>query len=120
MFTPTIFLRNLRSKNPVPDEPRYKIPYGGGFKWVTCPQYLGEILSFVGIAVMTWNLGAMFVLAITIGNLLPRAVVTHNWFKKKFDDYPRRTQGYYSLSVLIKALSLSAPSQYKACTSYST
>jgi 3-oxo-5-alpha-steroid 4-dehydrogenase 1 len=82
-------LRNLRSKNPSPDEPRYKIPYGGGFRFVTCPQYLGEIISFTGLAVMTWNLGAVFVLAITIANLVPRAMYTHKWFLKEFDDYPK-------------------------------
>lgn len=82
-------LRNLRSKVPSIDEPRYKIPYGGGFKFVTCPQYLGEIISFIGIAVMTWNLGAVFVIAITIGNLVPRALYTHKWFNKHFADYPK-------------------------------
>lgn len=81
-------LRNLRSKHPSPDEPRYKIPYGGFFKWVSCPQYLGEILSFTGFALMTWNLGAVFVLAMTVGNLVPRAIYTHRWFKKNFDEYP--------------------------------
>lgn len=81
-------LRNLRSPNPSPNEPRYKIPYGGGFRFVSCPQYLGEILSFTGFAVMTWNLGAVFVLAMTVGNLVPRAIYTHKWFRKNFDDYP--------------------------------
>lgn len=81
-------LRNLRPKHPKPDEPRYKIPYGGFFKWVSCPQYLGEILSFTGFALMTWNLGAVFVLAMTVGNLVPRAIYTHRWFKKNFNDYP--------------------------------
>jgi len=81
-------LRNLRSKHPKPDEPRYKIPYGGMFRWVTCPQYLGEILSFIGFAIMTWNLGALFVLAMTAGNLIPRAIYTHRWFHKNFDNYP--------------------------------
>ena len=81
-------LRNLRSRNPSPDEPRYKIPYGGGFKYVSCPQYLGEVTSFIGFAVMTWNLGAVFVLAITVANLVPRALYTHKWFKKNFENYP--------------------------------
>jgi 3-oxo-5-alpha-steroid 4-dehydrogenase 1 len=88
VYSDTI-LRNLRSKKPDPSEPRYKIPYGGFFKWVSCPQYLGEILSFTGFAIMTWNLGAVFVLAITVGNLAPRAMVTHKWFLKNFDDYPK-------------------------------
>jgi 3-oxo-5-alpha-steroid 4-dehydrogenase 1 len=82
-------LRNLRSKNPSPDEPRYKITVGGAFRFVSCPQYLGEILSFVGFAIMTWNLGAVFVLAMTVGNLAPRAIYTHRWFKKNFDNYPQ-------------------------------
>ena len=81
--------RNLRSKNPTADEPRYKIPYGGGFKLVTCPQYLGEIMAFLGFAIMTWNLGALFVLAMTMANLIPRALYTHKWFNKTFDDYPK-------------------------------
>ena len=81
-------LRNLRSKVPDVNEPRYKTPYGWGFKFVSCPQYLGEIISFIGIAMMTWNLGAVFVIAITIGNLVPRALYTHKWFKKNFEDYP--------------------------------
>ena len=50
---------------------------------------LGEILSFIGFAVMTWNLGAVFVLAITVGNLAPRAMVTHKWFVKNFEEYPK-------------------------------
>jgi len=81
-------LRNLRSTNPSPDDPRYKIPYGGGFKFVSCPQYLGEVLSFTGFAIMTWNLGAVFVLAMTAANLIPRAMYTHKWYKKHFEDYP--------------------------------
>lgn len=88
-------LRNLRSKHPQPDEPRYRIPYGGGFRLVSCPQYLGEILSFAGFAIMTWNLGAVFVLAITMANLIPRALYTHKWFHKNFDDYPQERRAIF-------------------------
>lgn len=88
-------LRNLRSKDPKPDEPRYKIPYGAGFKWVTCPQYLGEIVSFCGIAIMTWNFGAVFIIAITVGNLVPRALVTHRWFNQHFEDYPKERKAIF-------------------------
>ena len=37
---------------------------------------------------MAWNLGAVFVLAMTAGNLIPRAIYTHRWFHKNFEDYP--------------------------------
>ncbi|NND83313.1 MAG: DUF1295 domain-containing protein [Gammaproteobacteria bacterium] len=88
-------LRNLRSKTPQPNEPRYKIPYGGMFKFVTCPQYLGEIISFVGLAVMTWNLGAVFVVAVTMANLIPRALITHRWFQEKFANYPAERRAIF-------------------------
>lgn len=88
-------LRSLRSKNPTADEPRYKIPFGGFFKFVSCPHYLGEILSFVGLAVMTWNLGAIFVVLVTAANLIPRALVTHKWFNKHFDNYPAKRKAIF-------------------------
>ena len=37
---------------------------------------------------MTLNLVAVFVLAMTAGNLIPRALYTHRWFRKNFDEYP--------------------------------
>ncbi|MDG1770917.1 MAG: 3-oxo-5-alpha-steroid 4-dehydrogenase, partial [Luminiphilus sp.] len=61
----------------------------------TCPQYLGEILSFTGFAIMTWNLGAVFVLAMTAGNLIPRALYTHRWFRKNFEDYPKERKAIF-------------------------
>ena len=82
-------LRNLRSKNQTADEPRYKIPYGGLFKYVTCPQYFGEILSFLGFTLMTWGLGFVYILAVTALNLIPRAKDTHKWYHKQFPDYPK-------------------------------
>ena len=88
-------LRHLRPKTPQPDEARYRIPYGVGFKFVTCPQYLGEIISFCGLAVMTWNLGAVFVVVVTLGNLVPRALLTHKWFRRHFEDYPKERKAIF-------------------------
>lgn len=88
-------LRNLRSKNPAPDEPRYKIPFGGGFKWVSSPQYLGELLSFLGFAVMSWSLAFVYILLVTGANLIPRAVKTHGWYKAKFEDYPKNRRAIF-------------------------
>jgi len=82
-------LRNLRSKNPSPDEPRYKIPYGGFFKWVSCPQYFAEIISFIGMAIMMWTLGMAFVIAITVGNLVPRARNAKRSFREFYKLTPR-------------------------------
>ena len=77
-------LRNLRA----PGETGYRIPDGGLFQWVSSPNYLGEILEWVGWAVATWSLpGALFALW-TACNLGPRALANHRWYQETFPDYP--------------------------------
>ena len=66
----------------------YKIPQGGLFKYLSCPNHFGEIIEWVGFAIMTWNIaGASFAIW-TITNLTPRAIDHHKWYKEKFPDYP--------------------------------
>ena len=66
----------------------YKIPHGGAYRWVSCPNYLGEILEWIGFAVATWSLtGAAFAVW-TIANLFPRARDHHRWYQERFPDYP--------------------------------
>ena len=77
-------LRRLRR-----DGAGYRIPHGGGFRYVSSPNYLGEIVEWAGWAVMTWSLaGASFALY-TIANLAPRAMANHRWYRETFPDYPR-------------------------------
>ncbi|VFQ97105.1 unnamed protein product [Cuscuta campestris] len=71
----------------------YKIPRGGLFECVSCPNYLGEILEWFGWGVvMNWYsaAGLAFFLS-TIANLAPRAYSHHKWYLEKFgEDYPRK------------------------------
>lgn len=79
-------LINLRQSNTQ----GYSIPYGGLYRWVSCPNYLGEIVEWVGWAIATWSLpGAVFALW-TMANLLPRSRSHHRWYKSLFDDYPEQ------------------------------
>ena len=80
-------MRNLRDKNN-PGAAEYRIPYGGGFRFVTSPAYLGELIAWTGFALLTWSLAGVVILLITAGNLVPRALATHRWYREKFDDYP--------------------------------
>ena len=67
----------------------YKIPYGGFFKYVSCPNHLGEIVEWIGFAILTCSL-PVFVFALwTIANLMPRAIQHHHWYRQKFQDYPQ-------------------------------
>lgn len=77
-------LFNLRK----PGETGYKIPRGGLYGLVSCPNYFGEMVEWAGFALASWSLaGACFAIW-TIANLLPRAVSHHRWYREKFTDYP--------------------------------
>lgn len=83
-------IRNLRSKEEVARGDKvYRIPQGGLFKYVSSPSYFTELLSFLGFAIATWSLGAVFVLLVSAANLIPRAFQLQKWYKEKFgDEYP--------------------------------
>jgi 3-oxo-5-alpha-steroid 4-dehydrogenase 1 len=65
----------------------YKIPYGGLFKYVSCPNFLGEIISWTGFALVAFNLAALSFLIWTIVNLTTRALDHHRWYNKEFPEY---------------------------------
>ena len=77
-------LRGLRR----PGETGYKIPYGGLFRWVSCPNYLGEIVEWFGWALTTWSLPGLAFALWTVANLAPRARAHHAWYHDHFPDYP--------------------------------
>jgi len=80
-------VRNLRDKKN-PGAAEYTIPYGGGFRFVTSPAYLGELIAWAGFALLTWSLAGVVIVLITAGNLIPRAFATHKWYHEKFPEYP--------------------------------
>ncbi len=71
-----------------PNETAYLIPRGGLFEWVSCPNFLGEMILWSGWAIMCWNLAALSFAVWTIANLLPRALAHHRWYRRTFIDYP--------------------------------
>jgi 3-oxo-5-alpha-steroid 4-dehydrogenase 1 len=77
-------LRTLRE----PGEGGYRIPVGGLYRWVSCPNYLGEIVEWTGWAVATWSLAGLAFAAWTAANLAPRAWAHHAWYRAHFADYP--------------------------------
>ena len=77
-------LRGLRA----PGETGHRIPQGGLYRWVSCPNYLGEILEWVGFAVLSWSLAGLAFAVWTVANLAPRAWTHHRWYRDRFPDYP--------------------------------
>lgn len=72
-----------------PGDTGYKIPRGGLYRFISCPNYFGEILEWTGWAVATWSLAGLAFALYTAANLAPRAIKHHAWYREKFPDYPR-------------------------------
>ena len=66
----------------------YSVPKGGLFRWVSSPNYLGEIIEWTGFAIATWSVSGVAFAVWTAANLVPRAVSNHAWYKATFPDYP--------------------------------
>jgi 3-oxo-5-alpha-steroid 4-dehydrogenase 1 len=77
-------LRNLRG----PKEVAYRVPQGGLYSWISCPNYFGEILEWIGWAVATWSWAGLAFATWTAANLVPRARAHHLWYRESFPDYP--------------------------------
>lgn len=77
-------LINLRK----PGETGYKIPKGGLFGYISCPNHFGEMIEWLGFAIMVDSLPAWSFALWTAINLIPRALDHHKWYQEKFSDYP--------------------------------
>ena len=77
-------LRELRR----PGETGYKVPYGGLYRYISCPNYFGEIIEWFGWALATWSLPGLAFAVWTFANLAPRAWSHHKWYHEQFSDYP--------------------------------
>jgi len=77
-------LRNLRE----PGETNYRIPFGGFYRFLSAPNYFGEILQWCGWALLTWSSAGLAFATFTVANLLPRGIAYHRWYRNTFPDYP--------------------------------
>ena len=88
-MTINIHSDNILIKLRKPGETDYKIPSGGFYRWVSCPNYFGEMLEWIGFAVMSWSIvGLVFSLWIALP-LMAQARNAHRWYRGHFgDEYP--------------------------------
>jgi len=79
-------LINLR----VPGDKGYYIPRGPPYRFVSCPNYLGELTEWTGMFIAFRTQASLAFVLNTAANLVPRAILTHRWYKQKFGDkYPK-------------------------------
>ena len=73
-------IRHLRK----PGDTRHYLPEKGMFKYVSSANYFGELMEWVGFAILTWSAaGAVFALW-TFANLGPRAASIHDRYSQEF------------------------------------
>jgi len=85
-------LRKLRSsgKGDGGSGKQYLVPEGFLFERISCPNYFGEILEWLGWAVLTWSPSGFAFFIWTAANLLPRALSHHRWYNQQFSAYPEK------------------------------
>lgn len=66
----------------------YKIPSGGLFDHIVCPHYLFEMLTWVGIFLLSRHLGAFLAMGFVAAYLTARSIRTLAWYRETFRDFP--------------------------------
>ena len=74
-------LRNKKSKG-------YSIPHGGLFRNLTSPNYLGELIEWLGWAILTWSSVGLALAFCVAAQVFPRSLSHRTWYRRKFTDYP--------------------------------
>lgn len=75
-------IRNLRK----PGDTKHYIPKGGMFRYVSSANYFGEIIEWLGFAILTWSLPGAVFLIWTFANLAPRASSLHEKYASEFGE----------------------------------
>lgn len=68
----------------------YQIPHGFLYQWISCPNYFGEMIQWIGWAVACWSPAGLLFALWTIANLLPGARAHHAWYKANFEQFPKQ------------------------------
>jgi 3-oxo-5-alpha-steroid 4-dehydrogenase 1 len=84
-------LRNLRKAKGS----GYHIPSSGLFRWISSPNYFGELLEWTGWAILTWSWSGVAFVIWTAANLIPRALAIHRWYHAQFPDYPKQRNAIF-------------------------
>ena len=75
-------VRHLRK----PGDTAHYIPKGGMFRYVTSANYLGELIEWIGFAILTWSLAGTVFAFWTFANLAPRARALHARYISEFGE----------------------------------
>ncbi|NLA15350.1 MAG: DUF1295 domain-containing protein [Bacteroidales bacterium] len=70
---------------------KHYLPEKGLFKYVTSANYFGEIIEWLGFAVLTWSLSGFVFFIWTFANLVPRAHAIYDKYREDFSEEMARS-----------------------------
>lgn len=75
-------IRSLRRSG----DTKHYLPRKGFYRYVTSANYFGEVVEWIGFAVMTWSLAGAVFAVWTFANLVPRANSIHLRYREEFGE----------------------------------
>jgi hypothetical protein len=67
---------------------KHGLPRSVLFRFLSCPNYFGEIVEWSGFALAAWSPAGLVFALWTAANLVPRALHHRRWYRTTFPDYP--------------------------------
>lgn len=75
-------IRHLRK----PGDTNHYLPSKGLYKYVTSANYLGEIIEWIGFAILTWSWAGLVFAWFTMANLVPRSNAIYHKYEQEFPE----------------------------------
>jgi len=69
-----------------PGDSKHHLPTKGLFRYVTGAHYFGEVIEWIGFAILTWSVPGVLFALWTFANLAPRANSIYKKYKKLFGE----------------------------------
>jgi len=91
-FFITGYIINLRSDYIIrhlrkdPNDAKHYFPSGFMFNYVTSANYFGELVEWLGFAILTWSVSGLVFFIWTFANLVPRANAIYKRYQKDFTE----------------------------------
>lgn len=80
-------IRHLRKDD---SDTKHYLPSGFMFEYVTSANYLGELMEWLGFAILTWSISGLVFFIWTFANLVPRANSLYKRYKSEFGEEMER------------------------------
>ena len=80
-------IRHLRKDD---NDTKHYLPKGGLFNYVTSANYFGELMEWLGFAILTWSVSGLVFFIWTFANLVPR---TRTIYQRYQEEFPEEMKG---------------------------